>query len=296
MLHNSRFLFSFLKTDRKIVVLFLLVIFCFSLILTPTRNARAVVPTNPLTILVQVINSSVQVTAHNLGFQNKNFLLNPAAAITRLVIRTLRDMVIQWIATGQFGMPQFTASYFADPSRWAENAARMFLSQLTGINFCNYNLNVPKTFSFNIRLSFDFKCNFNNYQNTLSSFIKNPSATGMATQWLLENSDPIHDIFLLAERKHEQEVRARNARNNEAQAGGGFLGQRDPVTGKIMTPGKVIADMLQESVGSNWRECDSSQEFQTILASCTLSALADIADSAFGKIADGFLGKAFSGP
>ena len=283
------------KTNSRLTLMVLLTVLLLSIFLVPLRSAKAAVPVVCPVCDTWGFNTSLQITGLNFNWNIKNNILNPAATFAvKTLMQLLRDWAIQWIATGQFGVPQFQASFFADPSKWAENAARLFLSELTGINFCNYNLNVPKTLSVNVRLAFDFRCNFNNYQNTLFSFIKNPSATSMADQWLLENSDPLHDIFLLAERKHEQEVRARNARNNEVQAGRGFLGRRNPITGKIDTPGEMIAGYLGSTINSDYRQCDAAKEWQEALLSCGLSAISAIVDAGTGKILQGFLGKAFA--
>ena len=112
------------KNNQKCLALLLLAVFLFAFLAGPAQNAKAIVVVFDAGNAPSHAANAAAAIAGWSQWNNKNFLLNVAAAVTKLIIRTLRDMVIQWVTTGKTGMPKFTADYFADPSKWAETAAR----------------------------------------------------------------------------------------------------------------------------------------------------------------------------
>ena len=292
MLHN-------LKTRQKITVAILLALFCFTLILIPAKNAKAQVPVNPVAALAAIFNTSVQTTIANTNWGLKNWILNAAGAGTRLAIRTLRDSVIGFIATGQFQVPSFVASFTADPHKMAENAARLFMSRISGIDFCNWNLRPPDRLKLQVSLRFDLQCNVRNFRqhvddlaNTMGYGQENNPQNNLTTadqiieHWTdeflaINEDDPVYGVYKAATLKKQNEKLAQKSFFDEAMGTGGFIGQRDPITKKINTPGSALAGMLGAEFGGNMRQCDTAQEFHNVLVSCTLEAIASITDSAF---------------
>lgn len=263
----------------------------------PPHVAQAVTPVTCPVCDVWGVNISVQSTSLNFQWNNKNFLLNVGGVlIARTIIDLLRDYIINAIATGQFGKPQFVASFFADPSRWGENAARLFLSQITGINFCNYNLNIPQIASVRISLSFDLQCNVNSFRDLSDTLFSSPATMSLVDELLLEDHDPIYEILLTHQKALEAERRARKAKRDEALTGMGWLGKRLGLKGKINTPGSLVVSFLTQSIESDYRKCDTATEFQQVIANCALSAVVDIINAGTGKLINGFLGESFPAP
>lgn len=177
------------------------------------------------------------------------------AAITALLkkaITLVRDIVIRWIVTGRFDAPVFSGSFRIDLEKSAENAARVFLSKLTGINFCQ-GFALPSLPVFSANFDFSIACTVPPSKTagraTVLDMILNPGNYSDLDRFALllpENSYP-EVLVRTAEAKAEAETKAREAFANEYQAGSGFLGIRDPETGKITTPGKYVGDLVRET-------------------------------------------------
>jgi len=282
-----------LKIQKPVAVIVLSVIL-FTAIFGPIQSSGAEVPTGDKKNLVVNSNSSWQDT---LNVTVKKFGLDVAAtAAMKLIISMLRDAVIQWIVTGQFDLPLFTGSYFADPTRWAEYATRMLLTQLTGINFCNYGYSVPKTITSQTTLRFNFSCSLG-YQEFISLSTTNLGQGGSAfiqnIPYIIAETDDLDEVMKLGYIKKTSRGVTIGRRMDEILSSLGFTGIKDPKTGKIKTPGAVVEGFLRESIGSNYRACDAAKEFQEAIISCGLSALADILDAGVGKIISDGLDEAF---
>lgn len=261
------------------VAILLLVVLIGGFIVLPPQKAEAVVPVDadfsPKAIAEWILQTATQIktlaqatlTAINTNaLVTKEYVLDPLSWIAKAVIRTLRDMTIKWIVTGQFGFPSFQASFTADPARIAENASRLFLSQLTGINFCSFAQDIPSLPNFRIAEDFGLSCSLPsglnaNYQAKLVQWIEDPYSLSLEERWAF--TDPqANKAYLYVDtldRKAEAEAKALIARAAEVASGGGFVGQRD-AKGKIKTPGRVITNYLQEAIGSNFREGDVADE------------------------------------
>lgn len=262
------------------------VLILFTVILTRPQNAKALVPTDPKTIVALVGNTSFQET---LNVTLKEYGADVLVWAIKQASRLLRNEVIRWISEGQFGSPQFVGSYFIDPAKWGETAARLFMTQLTGINFCNYNQNVPTTLSYNLKLRFELQCSLSdpfNFQIMLNNMnIAAELVTLTDRILILEPENNPNSVLLSAQiRKLEAEERAKKSRSNEALAGNSWFGKKDPKTGKTITPGQTVASFLGETIGSNYRECDNADEWGEAILNCGLQVLADILDASVGKI------------
>lgn len=215
----------------------------------------------------------------------KEGILDTAAkAIMKSMIRQLRAATINWILTGDFEIkkPFFVTSFIADPQRIADNAARTFLSGLTGINFCNFHPKIRSIQQFIIPLDFSavLAC------QGPGQLQQQRPANGIAGR-LASNLPSSNISSIVYNLKKEQEgaiQRGMSAFTEEVRNNLGFLGQRDPKTGKIKTPGNLIAETL---IGSQNSEMFGQEVNQEIF-----SAIVDVIDTAIGKtIQDGILGK-----
>ncbi len=271
----------FRNNIRTPLAILLILVLLSGFIAIPPKETKAVVPTNvdfsPLAIAEWILQTATQLkslvqetltAANTSALVTKEYFLDPAAKIIAItIIRTLRDIVIRWIVTGQFGFPSFQTSFTADPARIAENASRIFLSQLTGINFCSFAQDIPNLQNYNIALDFGLSCSLpsgldQNYNAKLIQWIEDPYSLSLEERWAF--TDPqANKAYLYVDtldRKAEAEAKALIARAAEVSSGGGFIGKRDPKTGKINTPGRVISNYLQEAIGSNFREGDVADE------------------------------------
>ncbi len=218
----------------------------------------------------------------------KELILKPAAkALVKSIINQLRAATINWILKGDFDLkkPFFITSFIADPQKIADSAARLFLSELTGINFCSFHPNMRSINALNINLNLNqrLSCTFgSNYDDFLRDF----SNGGFAASFGIVEPQNIFSSSLIntIAEKEKAAVRGVAAYLKEATIGGGFLGQRDPKTGKINTPGRLIANTLMNVQLSQYI---GQETFNDIF-----EALVDIIDTAIGKtIEDGLLKK-----
>lgn len=214
----------------------------------------------------------------------KTVLYDPiATAIVKTVINLVRDMVLRWIVTGRFEAPVFSGSFAADLQKITENAARTFLGGLTGINFCAPFAVPPQAFisaDLNLRLACTFPGDYNGF------LLAN---TGNIVQfWASEQTanDYWNVLVTTLDAKLQTEYRAQSAFAAEYQAGQGFLGIRDPATGKIVTPGTTVGRLVMKQV------IDQPIEQGTV-ADTTQQAIAVIIDTAINVLIEKGLGKAF---
>lgn len=254
--HNSRGIAALLLTLVLAGMLFI-----------PRHNVEATVPTHCSFLDVNCI---------------KEYVLDTAAkAVMKKIIRTLRAATVNWILTGDFEIkkPFFVTSFIADPQRIADNAARLFLSELTGINFCSFH---PKTRSvqsllININLDQMLSCDFGRGQ------IRDEGLGGTAAT-LHPSQNFSTTLRSLRDAESAAIHRSLSSFADEVRTNSGFLGQRDPKTGKIKTPGNLIAETL---IGAQNSEMFGQEVNQEIF-----SAIVDVIDTAIGKtIQDGILGK-----
>lgn len=248
--------------SKIIIALALLMVFSASFALP--RSAYAIVP---------VAEPCVPFLSWNCA---RTTILNPAAtAIAKQVIRALRASTVRWIQTGDFEIkkPFFVTSFIADPQRIADNAARLFFSELTGINFCNFHPNIPsiQRLIFNIDLNLSLSCNPNlgsnrRFGNGLGGYLASSHQSANFSSIVNKTGDAMEDSVR----------RAISAFADEARSGSGFLGQRDPKTGKIKTPGRLIADSIVTADLSEQIGVELTDEFH--------EALIQIVDTALGTI------------
>lgn len=299
------------KAQTPVAILLLLVLLGGFIVLPP-KKAEAVVPVNAdfspksiaewilqtatqIKILAEAVTTALKATliaADTNALVTKEYVLDPLSYVAKLVIRTLRGMVIKWILTGRFEGPAFSTSFSIDAARIAENASRQFLSELTGIDFCA-GFNIPAVpnfaFNFNVNSSCTLPIGINqNYTNSLLALNTNPGSLSFEEKLALNDpqNNRIYSYIFALDEQQRRIAKAVDARNAEYLAGGGFLGIRDPATGKIKTPGRHVADILQEDVNSLFREYDLADEL--------LEAIVAIVDTFVQKTINDGLTAAFS--
>lgn len=255
--------------SRGIATAFLMLVLA-GMLFVPRQNAEATVPTHCSFLDVNCI---------------KEYVLDTAAkAVMKKIIRTLRAATINWIITGDFEIkkPFFVTSFIADPQRIADNAARTFLSGLTGINFCNFHPNLRSIQQFIIPLDFSAILSCQGPGQIQQQRPANGIAGRLASN--LPSSNISSVLYNLKKEQESAVQRGMSAFTEEVRNNSGFLGQRDPKTGKIKTPGNLIAETL---IGAQNSEMFGQEVNQEIF-----SAIVDVIDMAIGKtIQDGILGK-----
>ncbi len=148
--------------------------------------------------------------------------------IAKVIIRQMRNMVLQWIYTGNFGgTPTFVQNFQFDARQTAENAARIFMSKLSGIDFCNY---FPRSPAVNLNFSVDLRLGLEcSLQKTFPEFVAAINAPGdlsLRERILLDapENDPLW-VELDARLKLSNEIAAaKKARETDVISGSGFVG------------------------------------------------------------------------
>ncbi|RJQ37197.1 hypothetical protein C4552_01720 [Candidatus Parcubacteria bacterium] len=274
------------------VAILLIIVVVGGMIVVPPKKAEAVVPTNvdfsPKAIAEWILQTATAIKnlAENVlqtGFLNslvvKEYALDPAAWLMKLVIQQLRDMAIQWILTGNFGGPTFSQGILIDLRNAVTEASKIFVSNLTGINFCDGYPPIPPNAFFSLDLSLRLQCSFTG-GGALADF-----RNGTAFSWEMVASaqesanDPFNAYVDALSEKMRMEAEVLGAVTQEHLAGGGFYGIRGE-DGKIKTPGRHIADFLQEDINSMFREFDNADELSEVFA----GAITSIVDTFAWKI------------
>jgi len=197
-------------------------------------------------------------------------------------------MVINYIVTGRWAGPTWVLSYIFDPQKTINNAARMFLSELTGVNFCNgfpnLGLYTRPLFSINLNLNLTLECTFNGGDLLPLYAGDNDDIVDLWASQDTEN-DPFNSEVAALDKKIKLEERALVARQNESLAGRGFLSLRK-ADGSITTPGDIVAEPLRQTIASDYRGVDLVDELTEALA----AVITILVNTMFQKIITSGLG------
>lgn len=251
------------ETRKKFIIAALTLVMLATAFSTRPRTARAIFGINDVTWIACL----------PFDFNcTKEGVLDPiATGIVNSMIRQIRAATVNWIIKGDMEIkkPFFVTSFIADPQRIADNAARLFLSELTGINFCSFHPNVRTVQGLTLTLDFNSLISCSGPNRTLDNSI--------GDGYLSVRGDYNYSQTLLTavSEKSKTTNRAVSAWLEEVRAGAGFLGQRDPKTGKIKTPGTTMAGTI---LGVRNAE-DISNSTQKEL----FNAIVDIIDTAIGQ-------------
>ncbi|MBI4132748.1 MAG: hypothetical protein HY473_01440 [Candidatus Sungbacteria bacterium] len=230
--------------------------------------------------------------ASTAGLKTKSCADEITTTALKLVINLVRDMVLRWIVTGRFEGPVFSASFSIDAAKTAENASRIFLSELSGINFCA-GFGIPSVQNFIFSRDFTLACTLpsgidRQYTDTLIKLTTDPASLSLEERLTLQDpqNNRIYSYVRTIDEQNKAIARAVAARNAEYAAGQGFLGIRDPQTGKITTPGSAVAKLVMEEV-------ITSPIRQTDVANTVQQAIAAIIDTAIRVVIERGLTQAF---
>ena len=219
-------------------------------------------------------------TAGGISFLvSKSKLDAIATGLLKKAINLVRDMVIRWIITGRFEGPVFVASFSVDLAKVAENASRIFLSELTDINFCK-SIRPPDRQTFRLSADFGLSCTLpdkydQEYTDTIITLATNPRALQREViQALGEPNNISTDVTIVALDEQQKAIsRALLARSAEYVTGDGFLGIRD-ADGNIKTPGSYVAELVMQSqIVSPIRQTDVADTVQTAIAAILDTAI-----------------------
>lgn len=254
------------ETKKKVIILTLVFVALTTVFLARPRTARAFLGFGDVTWIACL--------PFDFNCAKEGILDPIATGIVNKMIRQVRAATINWILTGDLEIkkPFFVTSFIADPQRIADNAARLFLSELTGINFCSFHpsLRSLQALMIPIPLDFNISCNFSGRSNEYrSNTIGGIIASARASQ---NFSTILNNVKRESQNKVQRSISAyaEEVRNNS-----GFLGQRDPKTGKIKTPGTTMAGTI---LGVRNAE-DIANSTQKEL----FNAIVDIIDTAIGQ-------------
>lgn len=169
------------------------------------------------------------------------------------VINAIRDIIIRWIITGRFQLPVFSLGYGVDIAQVAENASKIFLSELSGINFCQ-GFDIPNISNFALSLDLGLTCTLpsnldQDYTNTLLKLVADPASLSLEEQLILNDpsNNKVYAFIEASGKKREGVARAVIARAAEYIAGQGFLDIKD-ANGKVKTPGTFVGELVKDQL------------------------------------------------
>lgn len=266
----------------KALTVALLSIFLLTVLAAPSPSAAVLglgfVPTAEVEVLpvgAATISTGLATTKLNLKSISDALL----TGLLKTAINMLRDMVLNWVITGRFEGPVFSTSFSADAKKIAENASRIFLSQLSGINFCA-GFNIPSQPSLSLNLALGLECSLPtsaggaNTSNVLDMYLY-PERYSEADLFFAAQPENLYPWVLTRtiEAKANAEARALIAFAAEYAAGQGFLGIRDE-NGNIVTPGSYVAELvMQNQIVSPTRQTDVANTIQQAIASIINTAI-----------------------
>lgn len=227
---------------------------------------------------------SNSITASGIGYLvTKSKLDAIATGIIKTAVKLVRDMVVRWILTGRFEGPVFSGSFSIDAAKTAENASRIFLSRLFGINFCA-GIEVPTIRDFIFAEDFGLSCTVPGLSDRFSTdefYQKIYRHAEYAQTHPIEiefdefnaQNDAIYTYTEIRRLKDEAVARALIARAAEYQAGQGFLDIKNAV-GEVITPGSVVKGLALESIiTSPQRQLDVANTVQQAIVAILEAAV-----------------------
>lgn len=199
-----------------------------------------------------------------------------ATAVIKTVINLVRDMVIRWIMTGRFEGPVFSTSFSFDASKAAENASRIFLSKLTGINFCTA-FGPPSIRSFPFNLDLFLTCTLDTPGKNFDyvDFFFNPTKYGPEEAILIRSLENDYVSVTINTIRAKADIEARALISNAAEliVGQGFKGIRDEF-GKYVTPPQIVKSLAIESIiTSPQRQVDVANTIQQAIGAILEAAV-----------------------
>lgn len=218
--------------------------------------------------------ASSAVTAGGVtALTKKIVIVDPVAtALLKRAINITRDMIVRWILTGRFEGPVFSKSFTIDAQNAAETAARLFLSDLTKIDFCK-SFGPPSIPQLTLSANLGLNCSLDDPFSADASFdlasaYVNPNGLDEVQNYLLSlpQNNALEVYARLSHAKAEAEARAVSSFREEYAAGQGFLGIRNK-DGTIQSPGIYVAELVMQSqIVSPIRQTDVADTVQAAIA------------------------------
>lgn len=217
-------------------------------------------------------------------------------AVLKVTIAVVRDMVLQWIITGNFGLPVFSTSFMVDLSKTAENASRIFLSQLLKINFCT-GISPPSPKNFFAGFDFNLACTLpagansaqqRNHLLFLELYNRQEYFRQISTEEYLARNDAQTNLAYtqveIRRLRAESIAQAVAARSGEYLAGQGFLPIKD-ARGNTTSPGRAVAELVMQSqIVSPIRQTDVADDIQTAISAILDTAIKVLINKGFGAV------------
>src|SRR3989338_928639 len=223
----------------------------------------------------------------NLQQKFKKYCLDPAMKqIAIAIIRGIRDQILTYINTGNFGKSTFITNFQFDAQQTAKNATRLFLSKISGLDFCNYYPPPGVDLNFELSVRLGLECT---YQQSTSDYLKgldNPGSLPYYAQarLLLPQNDPLMVEMQLRQKLAGEVASAVEARQNQVVSGKGFIGMEKCVEEKVVVAGGYFHSASGErcTTGADFALGDCvSQAAQTVCSKTEIvtpgSYVADIA-------------------
>ncbi len=191
--------------------------------------------------------------------------------LVNFIIESIGAATVAWINGGFQGNPVFVEDpeqFFADI---ADIQAGAFLGELSNGFLCSPIQNIVRVNlaqSYNSQFSPYGACTFTAVSGNLESFMSGQSGFNWV-DWQSYTQEPYNNPFgatLGGQIQLDQRISsALGLQTNQLDWGAGFLSSRDPVTGKITSPGSVIEKQVNERLGSGQRRLEIADEFDEIV-------------------------------
>lgn len=188
------------------------------------------------------------------------------------LIAAIGSATVAWINGGFQGNPVFVdnpGQFFAD---LADQQAGIFLDQLTNGFLCSpiknlVRVNLANNYNASIN-PYGQQCTFSNISN-MTNFMNGTPGSFNWISWSQYTQNPQNNP-VGASIKGQIALDSRIAqtiglKQNELAWGKGFLSSKDPVTGKITSPGSVIEKQVNDRLGSGQRRLEIADEFDEVV-------------------------------
>jgi hypothetical protein len=219
------------------------------------------VPTGNAVIEGKETGSFLGISWDQLGWCMVNSLIAAIGAAT-----------VAWINSGFQGNPVFVTDpgqFFADV---ADQQAGIFLDQLTNGFLCSpiknlVRVNLANSYNGSIN-PYGQQCTFSNISE-MNNFMQGAPGSFNWLSWSQYTQNPDNNP-VAASIKGQIVLDSRIAQTiglqqNQLAWGKGFLSSKDPVTGKITSPGSVIEKQINDRLGSGQRRLEIADEFDEVV-------------------------------
>ena len=187
------------------------------------------------------------------------------------IIESIGAATVQWINGGFQGNPVFVedpGQFFADI---ADIQAGAFLGEISGGALCQPLQNIVRVNlanNYNNRIGgYSPQCTFTEVSGNLEQFMSGDSFSWV--DWSSYTQNPNNNPYgATLGGQIELNKRIANALGVQSKVldwGAGFLSSKDPVTGKITSPGSVIEKQVNDRLGSGQRRLEIADEFDEVV-------------------------------